>query len=78
MYRATQEFRGAGFDVTPAPSEVWSDRDLGMWRFIPNAASLLHSGFAVYELLGEQARRIQAALGLRERFDSKAVPKKTN
>jgi uncharacterized SAM-binding protein YcdF (DUF218 family) len=77
MYRATEEFRGAGFEVTPAPSEVWSYRDLGMWRFIPNAASLLHSEFAVYELLGEQARRIQAALRIRERLDAKAAPKKT-
>jgi uncharacterized SAM-binding protein YcdF (DUF218 family) len=73
MYRATQEFRGAGFDVVPAPTGVQTAKDEDLGRFVPSAGALLLSSLAVYELLGEQARRLQAALGVRERFDTKAA-----
>jgi hypothetical protein len=33
----------------------------------------MRSSAAVYELIGEPARRVQAALGVRERFDKKAA-----
>jgi uncharacterized SAM-binding protein YcdF (DUF218 family) len=75
MYRAAQEFQGAGFQVTPAPSGVWTFRERGPMRFIPSPAALMRSNAAVYELIGEPMRRLQAALGVRERFDAKAVGK---
>jgi uncharacterized SAM-binding protein YcdF (DUF218 family) len=75
MFRASQEFQSAGFEVTPAPSGVWSLRERDVMRFIPSPSALTRSNAAVYELLGEPARRIQAALAVRERFDTKAAEK---
>lgn len=73
LYRAAQEYRGAGFEVTPAPAEVLAERETGPFRFIPGPAALMRSNRAIYELLGEPMRRLQAALGVRERFDKKAA-----
>jgi uncharacterized SAM-binding protein YcdF (DUF218 family) len=73
MFRAAQEFRSAGFQVTPAPSGVWTLRESGVLRFIPSPGALMRSNAAVYELLGEPARRLQEALAIRERFDTKAA-----
>jgi uncharacterized SAM-binding protein YcdF (DUF218 family) len=75
MFRAAQEFHGAGFEVTPAPSGVWTLREPGAMRFIPSPAALMRSNAAVYELLGEPARRLQAALAVREWFETKAAEK---
>ena len=69
-WRATQEFMAAGFDVVPAPAGVLDARETGVFRFIPNPAALVRSHAAVYELIGEPMRRLQAALGVRERFDN--------
>lgn len=68
-WRAAHEFMAAGFDVVPAPIGLSGYRDPGIFRFIPSAAALARSNAAVYELLGEPMRRLQAALGVRERFD---------
>ena len=73
MYRAVQEFADAGFEVTPAPSGVFRPRARGVMRIVPTPGSLAASNSAVYEMLGEPMRRLQAALGIRERFDSKAA-----
>jgi uncharacterized SAM-binding protein YcdF (DUF218 family) len=69
-WRAAHEFMAAGFDVVPAPAGVLGYREPGMFRFIPSAAGLMRSHAAVYELIGEPMRRLQAALGVREKFDS--------
>ncbi len=69
-YRATQEFRAAGFDVTPAPIGVYGRREIGVFRYIPSPAGLERSNAALYELIGEPMRQLQAALGVREKFDS--------
>jgi hypothetical protein len=73
LWRAAHEFEDAGFDVVPAPQGVWAPRDMQALRFIPGAAGLVRSNAAVYELIGEPMRRLQRALGLRERFDKQAV-----
>jgi uncharacterized SAM-binding protein YcdF (DUF218 family) len=73
MYRATQEFRNAGFEVTPAPSGVWTLRERGPMLWLPGPGALARSNAAIYELLGEPIRRLQQALGVREKFDAKAV-----
>lgn len=68
-WRAAQEFVAAGFDVVPAPAGVLGYREAGLFRIIPSPAGLMRSNSAVYELIGEPMRKLQAALGLRERFD---------
>ncbi len=69
-YRATQEFRAAGFEVTPAPVGVYGHREIGVFRYIPTSAALDRSNAAIYELIGEPMRELQAALGVREKFDA--------
>jgi uncharacterized SAM-binding protein YcdF (DUF218 family) len=73
LWRAAHEFQSVGLDVVPAPTGVWAPRETGALRFVPDAAALVRSNAAVYELIGEPARRVQAALGVRERFDKKAA-----
>lgn len=73
LWRAAHEFEDAGFDVVPAPQGVWAPRDLQALRFIPGAAGLERSSAAVYEMIGEPMRRLQEAIGIRERFDKKAL-----
>ena len=73
LWRAAHEFEDAGFDVVPAPQGVWAPREMSALRFIPGAGGLERSNAAVYELIGEPMRRLQQALGVRERFDKKAV-----
>jgi uncharacterized SAM-binding protein YcdF (DUF218 family) len=68
-WRAAHEFMAAGFDVVPAPAGVLDNREEAAFKFIPNPAALMRSHAAVYELIGEPMRRLQAALGVRERFD---------
>jgi uncharacterized SAM-binding protein YcdF (DUF218 family) len=73
LWRAAHEFEDAGFEVVPAPQGVWAPRDMQALRFIPGAAGLERSNAAVYEMIGEPMRRLQEWLGIRERFDRKAV-----
>ena len=72
-WRATREFRGVGLEVAPAPIGVLSQRETGAFQFIPLPSALMRSQGAIYELLGEPARQLQALLGVRERFDKKAA-----
>jgi uncharacterized SAM-binding protein YcdF (DUF218 family) len=69
MWRATQEFTDAGFTVSAAPSGLSEERELAPIRFVPTASALSRSSAAVYELLGEPARRFQAFFHLREKLD---------
>ena len=64
-WRAMQEFTSAGFDVVPAPVGLYVPRELGARSFIPNPGALARSTAALYELLGDLARRTFAALHLR-------------
>jgi uncharacterized SAM-binding protein YcdF (DUF218 family) len=70
-WRAAHEFMAAGFDVTPAPIGVVGNRESGIFKYMPNAAALLRSNSAVYELVGEPVRRLLAALRIREKLDSR-------
>jgi uncharacterized SAM-binding protein YcdF (DUF218 family) len=72
IWRAAHEFQQAGLDVVPAPSGVWAPRELGVFRFVPSPSALLRSNLAIYELIGEPARKLQSALGVRERLDKRA------
>ncbi len=69
LWRAAHEFQDAGLDVIPGPSGVSVNRELGLLRFVPSAGALARSSAGVYELIGEPIRRVQSALGVRERFD---------
>jgi uncharacterized SAM-binding protein YcdF (DUF218 family) len=73
LWRAAHEFQGVGLQVVPAPSGVLSPRETNVFKFVPSPVALARSHAAIYELIGEPARRLQAALGVRERFDKKAA-----
>ena len=76
-WRAAHEFMDAGFEVVPAPVAVLDVRELGAFRYLASPQGLARSNAALYELLGEPMRRLQAALGIRERLDRKvrgAIP----
>jgi uncharacterized SAM-binding protein YcdF (DUF218 family) len=65
LWRAAQEFAGAGLGVVPAPTDVWAPRDIGTLRFVPTAAGLERSYHAAYELAGEGIRDLLVATHLR-------------
>jgi uncharacterized SAM-binding protein YcdF (DUF218 family) len=65
-WRAAHEFMAAGFDVVPAPVGGEVPRAHGPGGFIPEADGLSRSRYALYELLGEPAREVMAALHLRK------------
>lgn len=67
-WRAVQEFKGAGFEVWPAPAGVLSPRERGIFAYVPSAAALQRSYSAIYELVGEPARRLLSASGVREKL----------
>jgi uncharacterized SAM-binding protein YcdF (DUF218 family) len=73
IWRASHEFEGVGFDVVPAPEGFVVTKERDPLRFVPGPEALTRSNAAVYELLGEPARRVFEALGLRERFDTRAA-----
>jgi uncharacterized SAM-binding protein YcdF (DUF218 family) len=73
LWRASHEFAGVGLEVVPAPAGVYTRRELGVFRLVPSPSALARSNAALYELIGEPARRVQAALGVRERFDKRAA-----
>jgi uncharacterized SAM-binding protein YcdF (DUF218 family) len=64
-WRAVQEFAAAGFEVVPAPVGLIKFSPLDARSFIPNATALARSTAALYELLGDLARRVFATLHLR-------------
>jgi len=64
-WRAAHEFESAGLAVVPAPEEFWSWPGPGPRRYWPSSAALRASTDALHEILGDPARRVMAALGLR-------------
>lgn len=64
-WRASAEFSSAGLAVVPAPVNVWAPVQHDLSSFVPNSIALLESTEAVYELLGDVARRVMAALHVR-------------
>jgi uncharacterized SAM-binding protein YcdF (DUF218 family) len=58
LWRAAQEFSAVGLQVTPAPAGVWSPRDTGVMRYLPDARALVRSYSATYELAGEPVRKL--------------------
>jgi uncharacterized SAM-binding protein YcdF (DUF218 family) len=65
LWRASHEFTAAGLQVTPAPAGVWSQREFGVQRYLPDAQALLRSFVASYELLGEPVRKLLSLSHLR-------------
>ena len=64
-WRAMQEFVGAGFTVVAAPVGLYVPPEIGLQSFLPNVYALSYSTEALYEILGDFARRTFAALHLR-------------
>lgn len=72
LWRATHEFQDAGFEVLPAPAGMRGNYKVDALSLLPSPFGLLRSNAAIYELLGEPMRRVQEALGIREKLDRKA------
>jgi hypothetical protein len=70
-WRAVQEFKGAGFQVLPAPAGVFAPREYGFFSYLPSATALQRSYAAVYELIGEPMRRLLAVGAVREKLAQK-------
>ena len=64
-WRASEEFGSAGFTVVPAPVGLYVPTRIDVRSFIPNVSALSRSTTALYELIGDLARRAFAALHLR-------------
>jgi uncharacterized SAM-binding protein YcdF (DUF218 family) len=64
-WRAAHEFASAGLGVVPAPEGIWAYAAPGPLNYLPGSIALAHSSAALYEILGDLARRAFAALGVR-------------
>jgi uncharacterized SAM-binding protein YcdF (DUF218 family) len=64
-WRAAHEFSDAGFTVVPAPMGLGFIPPPSAVRYLPTIAALNRSTEALYELLGDLARRAFAALHVR-------------
>jgi uncharacterized SAM-binding protein YcdF (DUF218 family) len=64
-WRAVHEFVSAGFQVTPAPVGTLQPDERVLSRFVPNIEGLTQSYLGTYELIGDWARQLFAALHLR-------------
>lgn len=64
-HRAAAEFAAAGLQVRPAPTGLWVAVPPQPGRFLPHIDALKRSTLALYELLGDAARQVFAALGVR-------------
>jgi uncharacterized SAM-binding protein YcdF (DUF218 family) len=64
-WRASAEFTSAGIAVVPAPVRVWAPVPFGLFSVVPSSVALLQSTEAVYEILGDLARRVMATLHVR-------------
>lgn len=64
-WRAMHEFSDAGFTVIPAPVGLGVVPARAAVRYLPTVAALGRSTEALYELLGDLARRVFAALHVR-------------
>jgi uncharacterized SAM-binding protein YcdF (DUF218 family) len=65
MRRSVHEFTDSGLEVIPAPVGMLAEREIGVWRFVPDLEALQRSHGATYELLGEPLRQFLAATHLR-------------
>jgi uncharacterized SAM-binding protein YcdF (DUF218 family) len=72
-WRAAHEFMGTGLEVVPGPAGMLAPREGGTFRFVPGPNALFRSNAALYELVGEPMRRLQALLGVREKFDERVA-----
>jgi len=57
MVRAAAEFTAAGFDVTPAPADMWTHDERGVLAFLPSVLALDRSHTALYEWAGRIVRK---------------------
>jgi uncharacterized SAM-binding protein YcdF (DUF218 family) len=64
-YRAAREFEASGLEVIPAPTGVWVPPEPNPLSYLPHVGALRRSTEALYELIGDVARRVFAALHLR-------------
>jgi uncharacterized SAM-binding protein YcdF (DUF218 family) len=64
-WRAAHEFMSAGLAVEPAPVHVWAPQPQGSGDYLPDAAGLLQSTEAVYEIIGNVVRQLLAVTHLR-------------
>ena len=64
-YRATREFEASGLEVIPAPTGVWAPPEPSALHYLPEVSALRRSTEALYELIGDLARRVFAASHLR-------------
>jgi uncharacterized SAM-binding protein YcdF (DUF218 family) len=64
-HRAAAEFAAAGLAVRPAPTGLWVASAPHPGRYLPHIDALKRSTLALYELLGDAARQVFAALGVR-------------
>lgn len=64
-WRAVQEFTSAGLEVVPAPAGGWAPPTIDLFYYLPNTLGLQRSAEALYELIGDLARRLFAAAHLR-------------
>lgn len=62
MPRADATFHGAGFDVVPAPTGFIARRPLDAASFIPSAAALRDSHYALHEWIGMLWYRLRLGL----------------
>jgi uncharacterized SAM-binding protein YcdF (DUF218 family) len=62
MPRAVVEFEQAGLGVVPAPAAMWTLRDPGILRWVPNADALVRSQRALYEVLGRVVQKLRGLL----------------
>jgi uncharacterized SAM-binding protein YcdF (DUF218 family) len=66
MLRATREFLATGLQVTPAPVHVLAPHIYHeVYDYLPSAEGMMDSNRAIYELVGERARKIMVALNVR-------------
>jgi uncharacterized SAM-binding protein YcdF (DUF218 family) len=59
LQRAVNEFSAAGFEVTPAPAEMWTHDARGLLLFVPSADALERSHTALYEWAGRLVQKLQ-------------------
>ena len=64
-WRAMREFVSAGFTVVPAPIGLYVPQEITAGSLFPHASALTRSTDALYELIGDVARRTFAVLHLR-------------
>lgn len=58
MVRAAAEFAAAGFEVSAAPAEMWTQDERGVLAFVPSVRGLYRSHTALYEFAGRLFRQL--------------------